>query len=71
MKYMGSKSRIAKNIKPILTKYLTNEKYYVEPFAGGMNMMCNINHEKRIASDSNNYLIAMWRYIKRKSKKRY
>lgn len=63
MKYMGSKSRIAKEIKPILTMWLTEDRYYVEPFAGGMNMMCNIHHTKRIASDNNNYLIAMWKFL--------
>lgn len=60
---MGSKARIAKDIEPILTMWLTNNRYYVEPFSGGMNMMCNINHDKRLASDKNNYLIAMWRYV--------
>lgn len=60
---MGSKSRIAKDIEPILTKCLTKNRYYIEPFAGGMNMICNINHPKRLASDRNNYLIAMWRYL--------
>ena len=63
MIYMGSKSRIAKDLVPILTKHLTANRWYVEPFAGGMNMMCNINHSKRIASDNNNYLIAMWRFL--------
>nr|DAJ54753.1 MAG TPA: DNA adenine methylase [Caudoviricetes sp.] len=63
MKYMGSKSRIAKHITPILTRNLTQDRWYVEPFAGGMNMMCNIHHEKRIAGDLNNYLIAMWKYL--------
>lgn len=63
MKYMGSKSRISKEIEPILSMWLTKERWYVEPFAGGMNMICNINHEKRIASDKNNYLIAMWRFL--------
>lgn len=63
MKYMGSKQRISKELEPILTMFLTNERYYVEPFCGGMNMICNIEHNKRIASDINNYLIAMWRYI--------
>lgn len=63
MKYMGSKSRIAKEIEPILTMWLTDDRYYVEPFAGGMNMMCNIEHSKRLASDKNNYLIAMWRFL--------
>lgn len=63
MRYMGGKSRIAKALVPILTKNLTEERWYVEPFAGGMNMMCNINHSKRIASDSNNYIIAMWTWL--------
>lgn len=63
MKYMGSKSRLAKDLSPILIKNLSEERWYVEPFAGGMNMMCNINHPKRIASDKNNYLIAMWRFL--------
>lgn len=63
MKYMGSKSRIAKEIEPILTMWLTHDRCYVEPFAGGMNMICNINHSKRLASDNNNYLIAMWRFL--------
>lgn len=63
MKYMGSKSRITKDLEPILTKHLTANRWYVEPFAGGMNMMCNINHSKRLASDKNNYLIAMWRFL--------
>lgn len=60
---MGSKARIAKDIEPILTMWLNNDRYYVEPFAGGMNMMCNIEHSKRLASDKNNYLIAMWRFL--------
>lgn len=60
---MGSKARIAKEIEPILTMRLTNDRYYVEPFAGGMNMMCNIEHSKRLASDRNNHLIAMWRFL--------
>lgn len=60
---MGSKSRIAKDLVPILSKHLTKDRWYVEPFAGGMNMMCNVNHPNRIANDSNNYLIAMWRFL--------
>lgn len=63
MKYMGSKSRIAKDLVPILTKNLTKDKWYVEPFAGGMNMIYNIDHPLRIAGDKNNYLIAMWRFL--------
>ena len=62
MKYMGSKSRIAKDLTPILTRNI-RDRWYIEPFAGGMNMICNIQHNKRLASDKNNYLIAMWRYL--------
>lgn len=63
MVYIGSKNRIAKYLLPFLTKYLTPGRWYVEPFAGGMNMMDKVNHPKRIAGDSNNYLIAMWRWM--------
>lgn len=63
MKYMGSKNRLAKYLVPILTKELTEDRWYVEPFAGGMNMVDKINHGKRLANDYNNYLIAMWRFL--------
>ena len=60
---MGSKNRIVKELIPILTKYLTIDKWYVEPFAGGMNVIDKIKHDKRIANDKNNYLISMWKYF--------
>lgn len=60
---MGSKNRLAKYLVPILTKELTEDRWYVEPFAGGMNMIDKINHDKRLANDYNNYLIAMWRFL--------
>lgn len=63
MKYMGSKSRLASSLWPIIAKNLDKETYYVEPFAGGMNMMVRVNHQYRIANDMNNYLIAMWRFL--------
>ena len=63
MVYMGSKNRIAKYLLPFLTKYLTLDRWYVEPFAGGMNIMDKVNYPKRLASDANNYLIAMWRWL--------
>ena len=63
MVYMGSKNRIAKYLLPFLTKYLTPDRWYVEPFCGGCNMMDKVNHPKRLSSDSNNYLIAMWRLL--------
>ena len=37
MKYMGSKSRIAKDIVPIIQSYIddNNCRLYIEPFVGG------------------------------------
>ena len=63
MKYMGSKNRVAMHLIPIVTKYLDEDRWYVEPFCGGCNMIDKIVHKHRFASDSNNYLIAMWRFL--------
>ena len=64
MKYMGSKSRIAKDIVPIIQKEIdeTGANYY-EPFCGGCNIIDKINAKTRCASDNNKYLIAMWKHL--------
>lgn len=61
MKYMGSKSRIAKHIVPIIQKYIDNNDIttYVEPFVGGANVIDKIQCITRIGSDKNQYLIAL------------
>lgn len=59
MKYMGSKSRIAKSILPIILKDRKEGQYYVEPFCGGCNIIDKVVGN-RIANDSNTYLIRMW-----------
>lgn len=62
MKYMGSKQRLAKDISPIINKFIQkyNINTYIEPFVGGANMIEYINCKNKIASDNNEYLIAMW-----------
>lgn len=65
MKYMGSKSRIATHIVPIIQSYIdTNHinKYY-EPFCGGCNIIDKIQCEHKYASDINSYLIALLQHI--------
>jgi DNA adenine methylase len=59
---MGSKQRLAKDISPIINKYIKdyNIKTYIEPFVGGANMIEYIVCDNKIASDNNEYLIAMW-----------
>lgn len=63
MQYMGSKRRIAKHIAPIIMGNHDPNNWYVEPFAGGMNMMENIQTPKRIAADSNPYVIALFQSL--------
>lgn len=60
MKYMGSKARFSKEILPIILKDRKPEQWYIEPFSGGMNMICEVDGN-RIANDKNKHLIAMWK----------
>lgn len=62
---MGSKAKIAKYIVPIIQRKIdeSGARYYVEPFAGGCNVIDKIKAEYRIASDSNKYLIALFQHL--------
>jgi len=62
MKYMGSKNRIAKYILPIILKDRKDGQWYVEPFAGGANIIDKVEGN-RIGSDSNKYLIALLKHM--------
>ena len=59
IKYMGSKSRIAKHIVPIIQKYIDeyNPAFYLEPFVGGANVIDKIKHPNKFGSDKNKYPI--------------
>lgn len=56
MKYMGSKSRIAKHILPIILKDRKTEQWYVEPFVGGGNVIDKVDGNRK-AADSNEHII--------------
>lgn len=58
MRYMGSKRRLVKDIKPIIEEYRKPGQLYVEPFVGGVNMFCEIPGPK-VGYDNNKYLIAL------------
>jgi len=60
MKYIGSKNRFAKELLPIILKDRTPEQWYIEPFAGGMNMIDKVTG-KRLANDLHFELIEMWK----------
>lgn len=59
MKYLGGKTRIAKEILPIILADRKEGQYFVEPFCGGCNVTANVSGN-RIANDYNEYLIAMF-----------
>lgn len=65
MVYQGSKNKIAKYIVPIIQKYIedNNITIYIEPFCGGVNIIDKIKCKNRIASDYNEDLIALLKYI--------
>lgn len=65
IKYMGSKSRIAKHIVPIIQKYIDENKptFYLEPFVGGANVIDKIKHPNKFGSDKNKYLIALLKHV--------
>lgn len=62
---MGSKSRIAKDIVPIIQKYIDDnetDRYY-EPFVGGANVIDKIKSSHKFASDLNPYLISLLTHV--------
>lgn len=62
MKYMGSKSRFYRQILDIVLADRADGQAYVEPFAGGCNVVCHVTGE-RLAADVNPHLIAMWQAL--------
>jgi DNA adenine methylase len=63
MRYFGGKKRIAKDIIEFLKNYKDQTKYYFEPFVGSACIVEGISHNKRFASDKNEYLIEMYKAI--------
>lgn len=61
MRYVGSKRRLAPYLLPFINWGL--ERYpngsYIEPFVGGANMICKVQHHTRIGYDANKWLIAL------------
>jgi DNA adenine methylase len=62
MRYKGSKRRLVKDIMPIILKDRLSGQTYVEPFAGGLNSMLDVDGP-RLAGESNPWLVAMWKAL--------
>lgn len=67
MKYMGSKSKVAKFIVPIIQSYIddSEKKIYIEPFVGGANIIDKIKASTKIGSDNQKYLIELYKNVER------
>ena len=64
MVYLGSKSRIAKYIVPIIQSYINkNTELYLEPFVGGANVIDKINHHNKVGSDIHLELIKLLKKV--------
>lgn len=58
MKYMGSKARISSKILAVMD---VSNRDYIEPFAGGMNMISSVfGARTRHANEINKYVVAMF-----------
>ena len=63
MRYCGSKRKFMKYLLPILTKDMDENTLFVDLFGGGMNVVCEIPSEPKIAVDYNKYVIALWKEL--------
>jgi len=62
---MGSKSRVKKELIPILESYINEDTvYYVEPFVGGANIIDSINFKNKVGYDKHKYLIELLNAVK-------
>lgn len=63
MRYVGSKRKLGKYILPFIYEALKHNPQgaYIEPFAGGCNMISQVQHHTRIGYDANAHLIALLR----------
>lgn len=65
MKYMGSKSRLKKELIPIIQSYINQDTtYYIEPFVGGANIIDSVNFNRKIGYDKHEQLIELLNAIK-------
>lgn len=63
MRYLGNKTRLAKELVPILTQHLKRDDWYVEPFAGAFGMVSNIPWHRRVARDKDPYIVNLMRAV--------
>ena len=63
MRYLGSKSRIIKQITQIITEHLNGENEFVDAFMGGANVISHIDYNKKAGIEYSVYPWAIWNEI--------
>ena len=61
--YAGGKHKLAPKIVEVIRQYKEPEQTYVEPFAGGLNVIKHILGCRRIAGELNPYVVALYKAI--------
>lgn len=69
MRYSGSKRRIARHIIPIITRELDADTTFVDAFGGGMNVISEVDHDRKMAVELNRYVCALWKHIREQTLK--
>ncbi len=65
MRYCGSKKKFMKDLCPILMEYLEGheERYFVDAFMGGANVISEIPHKNKIGVELNKNIFSLWKHI--------
>lgn len=63
MRYLGGKSRTAKQIAGYIHNVIQPGQAYYEPFCGACWVTCQVYAERRFASDANASMVALWRAL--------
>ncbi len=62
LNYIGGKYRLLPQILPLFPENIDN---FIDLFAGGLDVAVNVNARHVICNDINNYVIGLYRYIRR------
>ena len=62
MRYVGSKARFRKELLPIILADRDPDQHYVEPFAGGFNLICHVDGP-RIGNDIDSDVVACMKAV--------
>ena len=60
MRYMGGKSKIAKDISQIINNHTQGIRPFVSLFCGSCAIETRVQAKYKICNDKHEYLIAMW-----------